>query len=137
MAGYWPTPAAEQDNPAVSAKMNGLDKIVVSRTLGTADWAPTQVIGSDVAEALAKLKQQPGKNMMIMASSALTVSLIGMGLVDEVPGRGEPGRARRRRVPVPDRRGTDRPDAPAGQVFPLRQCLAPLPARCPVRRRPR
>ena len=137
MAGYWPTPAAEQDNPAVSAKMNGLDKIVVSRTLGTADWAPTQVIGSDVAEALAKLKQQPGKNMMIMGSSALTVSLIGMGLVDEVPGRGEPGRARRRRVPVPDRRGTDRPDAPAGQVFPLRQCLAPLPARCPVRRRPR
>src|SRR5262249_8482550 len=84
MAGYWPTPAAEQDDPAVTAKMNGLDKIVVSRTLGTADWAPTQVIGSDVAEAVAKLKQQPGKNMMIMGSSALTVSLIGMGLVDEV-----------------------------------------------------
>jgi dihydrofolate reductase len=33
---------------------------------------------------LAKLKQQPGKNMLIMGSSALTVSLMGMGLVDEV-----------------------------------------------------
>jgi dihydrofolate reductase len=84
MAGYWPTPAAEQDDPVVTARMNGLAKIVISRTLGTADWAPTQLIGSDVAEMLAKLKQQPGKNMMIMGSSALTVSLMGMGLVDEV-----------------------------------------------------
>jgi hypothetical protein len=30
MAGYWPTPAASQDDPAVTAKMNGLDKIVIS-----------------------------------------------------------------------------------------------------------
>jgi len=137
MAGYWPTPAAKQDDPAVTAKMNDMAKIVISRTLDAAEWAHTQLITEDVAEVVAKLKQQPGQNMVILGSSALTVSLIGMGLVDEVPGRGEPGRARRRRVPVPDRRGTDRPDAPAGQVFPLRQCLAPLPARCPVRRRPR
>jgi dihydrofolate reductase len=84
MAGYWPTPAAEQDDPAVAAKMNGVAKIVISRTLGTVDWAPAQLIGDDVAEVLAKLKQQPGKNMMILGSSALTVSLIEMGLVDEV-----------------------------------------------------
>ena len=84
MAGYWPTPAAEQDDPAVTAKMNSLAKIVISRTLSTADWTPTQLIGSDVAEVLAKLKQQPGKNMMILGSSALTVTLMGMGLVDEV-----------------------------------------------------
>jgi len=84
MAGYWPTPAAEQDDPAVTAKMNALDKLVISRTLHTAEWAPTQLIGDGVAEAVAKLKQEPGKNMMIMGSSALTVSLIEMGLVDEV-----------------------------------------------------
>ena len=84
MSFYWPTPAAEQDDPAVAAKMNDLAKIVISRTLDTAEWTPTQLIGDDVAEVLAKLKQQPGKNMMIMGSSALTVSLMGMGLVDEV-----------------------------------------------------
>jgi dihydrofolate reductase len=84
MAGYWPTPVAEQDDPAVAAKMNSLDKIVISRTLDTVEWTPTQLIENDAAEALAKLKQQPGKNMLIMGSSALTVSLIGMGLVDEV-----------------------------------------------------
>jgi dihydrofolate reductase len=37
MAGYWPTPAAERDDRAVAAKMNGLAKIVVSRTLDTAE----------------------------------------------------------------------------------------------------
>jgi len=84
MAGYWPTPAAEEDDPAVTAKMNTLAKIVISRTLDTAEWAPVQLIGDDAADVLAKLKQQPGKNMLIMGSSALTVSLIGMGLVDEV-----------------------------------------------------
>jgi dihydrofolate reductase len=84
MAGYWPTPAADQDDQAVAARMNGLAKIVVSRTLDIAEWAPTQLIGDNVADVLAKLKQQPGKDMLIMGSSALTVSLIGMGLVDEV-----------------------------------------------------
>jgi dihydrofolate reductase len=84
MANYWPTPAAEQDDPTVAAKMNGLAKIVISRTLDTAEWAHTQPIRDDVAVELTKLKQQPGKNMVIMGSSALTVSLLGMGLVDEV-----------------------------------------------------
>ena len=84
MAGYWPTPAAEQDDQAVVARMNGLAKIVISQTLDTAEWAPEQLIGDNVAGVLARLKQQPGKNMLIMGSSALTASLIGMGLVDEV-----------------------------------------------------
>jgi dihydrofolate reductase len=84
MAGYWPTTAAEEDDPAVTVKMNALDKIVISRTLDTAEWAPVQLIGDDAYDVLAKLKHQPGKNMLIMGSSALTVSLIGMGLVDEV-----------------------------------------------------
>jgi hypothetical protein len=46
--------------------MNGLAKIVISRTLDTAEWAHTQPIRDDVAVELTKLKQQPGKNMVIM-----------------------------------------------------------------------
>jgi dihydrofolate reductase len=84
MASYWPTPAAEQDDPKVAAKMNGLPKLVVSRTLKRADWANTRIIEGDVAEELTKLKQQPGKDIAIFGSSDLTVSLLGMGLVDEL-----------------------------------------------------
>jgi hypothetical protein len=44
MAAYWPTPAGEQDDPEIAARMNGLSKIVVSRTLDKPEWANTRVI---------------------------------------------------------------------------------------------
>ena len=58
MAAYWPTPAAAQDDPRVASMMNGLSKIVVSRSLD--------------------------KDIAILGSSDLTVSLLHMGLVDEL-----------------------------------------------------
>jgi dihydrofolate reductase len=84
MAAYWPTPAGEEDDPRIAARMNGLSKIVVSRTLDEAEWANTRLINDDVADELIKLKQQPGKNIAILGSSDLTVSLLQMGLVEEV-----------------------------------------------------
>ena len=84
MAAYWPTPAAEQDDPRVAAKMNALPKLVLSRTLDRADWANTRIVKGDVAAELTRLKQQPGKDIAIFGSSDLVVSLLGMGLVDEL-----------------------------------------------------
>jgi dihydrofolate reductase len=84
MAAYWPTPAGEQDDPRVAARMNGLSKIVVSRTLDTAEWVNTQLITGDVATELTTLKEQPGKDIAILGSSDLTASLLHTGLLDEV-----------------------------------------------------
>jgi len=84
MAQWWPTDAAKEADPVVASRMNGLPKIVVSRTLDKAEWANTRVINNGVADELAKLKQQPGKGMVIMGSSNLTVSLMEMGLIDEL-----------------------------------------------------
>jgi dihydrofolate reductase len=84
MAAYWPTPAGEQDDPRVAARMNGLSKIVVSRTLDKPDWVNTRLITGDVADELTELKERPGKDIAILGSSDLTVNLIQMGLVDEV-----------------------------------------------------
>ena len=84
MASYWPTPAAEQDDPRVAAKMNTLPKLVVSRTLARADWANTRILRDDVAAELTRLKRQPGKDIAIFGSSDLVVSLLAMGLVDEL-----------------------------------------------------
>jgi dihydrofolate reductase len=84
MAAYWPTPAAERDDPSVAAKMNGLSKIVVSRTLEKAEWANTRLIKDDITQELRALKEQPGKDIAILGSSDLTVSLLELGLVDEV-----------------------------------------------------
>jgi dihydrofolate reductase len=84
MAGFWPTPAVEEANPALAARMNGMAKVVVSRTLDMAGWANTRLVKNDVVEELTKLKREPGKDIGVLGSSDLTVSLLGMGLVDEL-----------------------------------------------------
>jgi dihydrofolate reductase len=63
MAGYWPTPAARQDDPRVAELMNTLPKIVVSTTLTSADWNNTRLVGGNVDAEITKLKQQPGKGL--------------------------------------------------------------------------
>ena len=82
MAAYWPTPAAADDDPRVAATMNSISKIVVSRTLDKAEWANTRLVKG--AEELTTLKQRPGKDIAIFGSSDLTVSLLQLGLVDEL-----------------------------------------------------
>lgn len=84
MAAFWPTPAGEQSDPEVAKAMNTIPKIVISRTLVQATWAGTQVISADAEEELAKLKQQPGKDIVIPGSSTLTASLLQTGLLDEL-----------------------------------------------------
>ena len=84
MASYWPTPAAQQDDPMVAELMNTIAKVVVSTTLASADWSNTTVMGGNLAEEITKLKQQPGKSIAIFGSPSLTVSLLELGLVDEL-----------------------------------------------------
>jgi dihydrofolate reductase len=85
MASYWPTPAAlEGDPPAIADRMNGIRKVVFSSTLDAADWQNSTLVTGSAAEAIAELKQQPGKYLAIFGSPTLTASLIEQGLVDEL-----------------------------------------------------
>jgi dihydrofolate reductase len=64
--------------------MNGIAKYVVSTTLrSTAAWRNSTLISSNVAEAVRKLKQQPGKDILIDGSSVLMHTLIHENLIDE------------------------------------------------------
>ena len=83
MESYWPTEAAKRDDPIVAGLMNSLPKIVVSKTLASVEWENTRLIKENVAEEISKLKDQPGKDIAILGSSELTVSLTNAGLVDE------------------------------------------------------
>jgi dihydrofolate reductase len=84
MAAFWPTPAGEQSDPNVAQAMNTTPKIVISRTLAQATWAGTQIISTNAEEELARLKQQPGRDIVIPGSSTLTASLLPTGLLDEL-----------------------------------------------------
>ena len=83
MASYWPTPAAITNDPIVADKMNSLPKIVFSKTLASAGWHNTRLVKENIAEEISKLKQQPGKDLIIFGSSDLAVTLIQHGLIDE------------------------------------------------------
>ena len=83
MASYWPTLAATTDDPIVADLMNRVPKIVFSRTLQKAEWNNTRLIKDQIAEEIATLKQQPGKDIAVFGSANLLSSLIQMGLVDE------------------------------------------------------
>ncbi len=84
MAAFWPSDAGLRGQPAIASRMNGFDKIVVSRSLAQATWGPVSVISDDVAEQLAKVKEQSGKDIALIGSSQLAASLLGAGVIDEV-----------------------------------------------------
>ncbi len=83
MASYWPTSAAVTDDPIVAKKMNSLPKIVFSKTLSRVDWQNTKLIKNNVVEEILKLKQQTGRDLIILGSSDLAVTFIEHDLIDE------------------------------------------------------
>jgi dihydrofolate reductase len=82
-AAYWPQQDPEE-NP-VAAQMNGVQKYVVSTTLQEPlGWQNSTLIKGDVAEEIAKLKQQPDKDISISGSPTLVRSLLADDLLDEL-----------------------------------------------------
>jgi len=83
MSGYWPTAEGLKDDPLVAEKMNSKAKIVFSRTLDQVDWNNTRLVKENISAEIAKLKSQPGKDLIIFGSSDLSVTLTQKGLIDE------------------------------------------------------
>ncbi len=83
MASYWPTDQAKADDPVVAERMNSLPKIVFSRTLPHVEWQNTRLVKDSFAAEVTKLKQQPGKDLIIFGSSALAASFLEHSLLDE------------------------------------------------------
>jgi dihydrofolate reductase len=72
-----------EDNPFGSV-MNGARKYVVSTTLASAGaWRNSTLISGNVVEEVRRLKQEPGKNILLDGSSVLAHTLIENDLVDE------------------------------------------------------
>jgi dihydrofolate reductase len=78
MAGYWQTATGE-----VAEFMNRIPKVVFSNTLETAGWSNTQLVKGSAAEEVARLKQEPGRDLFIFGSANLIGSLTKQSLIDE------------------------------------------------------
>jgi len=87
MKDYWPTvpsnPSATPREVEHSKWLDRTTKIVFSSTLDNIDWVNTRLVKDNAAEEIMKLKQQPGKDIMILGSPRLGHSLMQLGLIDE------------------------------------------------------
>lgn len=73
---YWPKHADAW--PGV----NTATKYVASNTLTSSEWQPSVFLNGDVAEKVAKLKEQPGPDLHVWGSGHLLQTLIKHDLVD-------------------------------------------------------
>jgi dihydrofolate reductase len=79
-AGYWPT---SNDEPFASF-INQTPKYVVSTTLKKVDWKNSTLLKGNLAEELSRLKQRPGKDILVAGSPTLVRSLLQSNLLDEL-----------------------------------------------------
>jgi class 3 adenylate cyclase len=79
-AAFWPTATGDD---WLAERINGLPKYVVSRTLRRADWTNSTIISGDIAAEVAKLKAQPGGELVVYGSPDLVDELLRHDLVDE------------------------------------------------------
>jgi dihydrofolate reductase len=91
MANYWPTATTDAsvrrsqgaEDPIITDKMNNLPKIVFSKTLQKVEWKNSRLIKENIKDEILKIKQQPGKDMVILGSASIVQTFTNLGLIDE------------------------------------------------------
>jgi dihydrofolate reductase len=79
-AAAWP---GRTDEAGFAAKMNSMAKYVASSSLAQAAWTNSTVISGDVPAEIARLKQDPGGDILVAGSRTLVHTLAEHDLVDE------------------------------------------------------
>jgi dihydrofolate reductase len=82
MYSYWTGAEALKNDGEMAARMTNTPKIVLSRTLKTAEWNNTTLV-HDLTD-LAKLKAKSEKDLVVFGSSDVCAALLEAGLMDEV-----------------------------------------------------
>jgi dihydrofolate reductase len=86
-SGSWPH---VPDNPDVSEgereyarKLNAMRKVIFSTTLPSADWNNSTLLREIAPAEIEKMKQEPGRDMLIYGSASVVRALTNHGLIDE------------------------------------------------------
>jgi dihydrofolate reductase len=84
-AGFWPN-VTEGSEKAFADKFNAVAKVVFSKALERAPWGgwgEARVVRGNPAEEVARLKQEPGKDILVLGSISVAQALIDADAVDE------------------------------------------------------
>ena len=84
---YWPTavddPSTPKDNIEMARKINAATKIVFSKTLKEVTWKNSILKKEINSEEIKKLKQQNGKDILIVGSANIVQQFTNFDLIDE------------------------------------------------------
>lgn len=83
---HWAAAATSGDskeNDEFAHKMYETSKVVFSKTLKTSEWGNTILANGNIEEEVARLKKQPGKDMITYGGARFASNLIRHGLIDE------------------------------------------------------
>lgn len=85
LASFWPTASGTlaqhmNDIPKIAFSRKGFDPSQATNAKG---WADAKVITGDLAEGIAELKKQPGKDLVANGGVEFAQNLVQTGLVDE------------------------------------------------------
>ena len=86
-AGSWPyvpdNPNASEGEKVYARKLNAMRKVVFSRTLENVEWEHSTLVKEVVPAEIERMKQEPGRDMLIYGSASLVQTLTNLGLIDE------------------------------------------------------
>jgi len=84
---YWPAaasnPQSTESDKRFSRFADETQKIVISNTLDRVEWKNTRLIKDNIAEEIQKVKQQPGKNLIVAGGATVAQTFASLGLIDE------------------------------------------------------
>jgi dihydrofolate reductase len=79
-SGFWPH---NQDDP-IGAKFQHINKYVLTHSDEPLSWENSHKLSGDTADAIAKLKETEGRDLLIQGSSTLYAPLLSARLIDRL-----------------------------------------------------
>jgi dihydrofolate reductase len=80
---YWENEADQNPAHPFAKKIAALPKVVFTKTLDKSAWKNTTLAKGNLAEEIAGLKKQNGKDILVFGGAGFVSSLIKKGLIDE------------------------------------------------------
>ncbi len=80
---YWENTAEKNPAHPFAKKIADIPKVVFTKTLDKSTWNNTTLAKGNLAEEIAGLKKQNGKDILVFGGAGFVSSLIKEGLIDE------------------------------------------------------
>ncbi|GAB3845879.1 dihydrofolate reductase family protein [Micromonospora andamanensis] len=86
--GFWPAVAQDENadlrDRTFAQWLDAVEKVVISSTLNEAPWKNSRITSSDVGDVVRNLRQQPGGDIIVLASGSVIRALLAEDELDRL-----------------------------------------------------